>query len=180
MTDLRIQAEMAAFSIEPEELHGMVCGMAVNGRPEFVLSELVDLVGVDALSDQESLGVFVNAALDELHDQNMVFQPLIADDDESIAKRVATIADWCGGFLAGFAAGLDFEQHELPVDVQEIIKDLVSLTGLDPEDYSEAEFEPGEQEEHEASLTEVHEYIRVSTMLVLALMDDHAQVAAAD
>ena len=50
MTDLRIQAEMAAFSIEPEELHGMVCGMAVNGRPEFVLSELVDLVGVEALS----------------------------------------------------------------------------------------------------------------------------------
>ena len=180
MTDLRIQAEMAAFSIEPEELHGTVCGMAVNGRPEFVLSELIDLVGVDALSDQESIGAFVNATLDELHDQNMVFQPLIAEDDESIAKRVETIANWCGGFLAGFAAGLDYEQHELPVDVQEIIKDLVSLTGLDPEDYSEADFEPGEQEEHEASLTEVHEYIRVSTMLVLALMDDHAATAGSD
>ena len=131
MTDLRIQAEMAAFSIEPEELHGMVCGMAVNGRPEFVLSELVDLVGVDALSDQESLGVFVNAALDELHDQNMVFQPLIADDDEPIGKRVATIADWCGGFLAGFAAGLDFEQHELPVDVQEIMDDHAQVAAAD-------------------------------------------------
>lgn len=180
MSDLRIHAEMAVFSIEPEELHGMICGMAVNGQREFVLSDLIDLVSVDALSDQESLGVFVNAALDELHDQNMIFQPLIADDTDPIAKRVETIANWCGGFLTGFAAGLDFEQHELPVDVQEIIKDLVSLTGLDPEDYNEGEFEPGEQEEHESSLIEVHEYIRVSTLLVLAMMDDLASEAAAD
>ena len=73
MSELRIQAEMAAFSIEPEELHGMVCGMAVNGNPEFVLSDFVDLVGIDALSDQESLGAFVNSALDELHDQKYDF-----------------------------------------------------------------------------------------------------------
>lgn len=179
MSDLRIQAEMAAFSIEPEELHGMVCGMAVNGRHEFILSEFVDLAGVDALSDQESLGVFVNAALDELHDQNMVFQPLIADDDDPITKRVETIANWAGGFLTGFAGGLDGEHAELPEDVQEIIKDLVALSSLDPEDYREEDFEPGEMEEHEASLTEVHEYVRVSTMLILALMDDHVAAESA-
>jgi uncharacterized protein YgfB (UPF0149 family) len=171
MSDLRIQAEMAAFSIEPEELHGLVCGMAVNGRHEFILSEFIDLVGVDALSDQESLGVFVNATLDELHDQNMVFQPLIADDDDPITKRVETIANWAGG--------LDGEHAELPVDVQEIIKDLVALSSLDPEDYREEDFEPGEMEEHEASLTEVHEYVRVSTMLILALMDDHVAAESA-
>ncbi len=179
MSELRIQAEMAAFSIQPEELHGMVCGMAVNGRHEFVLSEFVDLVGVDALSDQESLGVFVNSALDELHDQNMIFQPLIADDDEPIAKRVETIANWSGGFLAGFAGGLDGEHDELPVDVQEIVKDLVALSSLDPEDYQAEDFEPGELEEHEASITEVHEYVRVSTLLVLALMDDYAAAESA-
>ena len=55
----------------------------------------------------------------------------------------------------------------------------LSLTSLDPEDYQEADFEPGELEEHEASLTEVHEYLRVSTMLILALMDDHAAVESA-
>ena len=38
----------------------MVCGMAVNSNPEFILSDFVDLVGIDALSDQESLGAFVN------------------------------------------------------------------------------------------------------------------------
>ena len=81
--------------------------------------------------------------------------------------------------LVGFAAGLNVEHSELPVDVQEIIKDFVSLTSLDPEDYQEADFEPGELEEHEASLTEVHEYLRVSTMLILALMDDHAAVESA-
>ena len=109
----------------------------------------------------------------------MIFQPLVADDDDPIGKRVETIANWAGGFLAGFAAGLNVEHSELPVDVQEIIKDFVSLTSLDPEDYQDADFEPGEREEHDASLTEVHEYLRVSTMLILALMDDHAAVESA-
>ena len=179
MSELRIHAEMAAYSIEPDELHGMVCGMAVNGNHEFVLSDFIDFVGIDALSDQESLGTFVNAALDELHDQNMIFQPLVADEEDPITKRVETIANWSGGFLAGFAAGLDGEHADLPVDVQEIIKDLVALSSLDPEDYREAEFEPGEMEEHEASLTEVHEYVRVSTLLILALMDEHVSVESA-
>jgi uncharacterized protein YgfB (UPF0149 family) len=174
MSELRIHAEMAAYSIEPEELHGMVCGMAVNGNHEFVLSDFIDFVGIDALSDQESLGTFVNAALDELHDQNMIFQPLVADDEDPIGKRVETIAN-----LAGFAAGLDGEHADLPVDVQEIIKDLVALSSLDPEDYREEDFEPGEMEEHEASLVEVHEYVRVSTMLILALMDEHVSVESA-
>ena len=79
----------------------MVCGKAVNANHEFVLSDFIDFVGIDALSDQESLGTFVNAALDELHDQNMIFQPLVADDEDSIGKRVETIANWAGGFLAG-------------------------------------------------------------------------------
>ena len=179
MSELRIHAEMAAYSIEPEELHGMVCGMAVNGNHEFVLSDFIDFVGIDALSDQESLGTFVNAALDELHDQNMIFQPLVADDEDPIGKRVGTIANWVGGFLAGFAAGLDGEHADLPVDVQEIIKDLVALSSLDPEDYREEDFEPGEMEEHEASLVEIHEYVRVSTMLILALMDEHVSVESA-
>ena len=52
MSELRIYAEMAAYSIEPEELHGMVCGMAVNGNHEFVLSYFIDFVGIDVLSDQ--------------------------------------------------------------------------------------------------------------------------------
>lgn len=179
MSELRIHAEMAAYSIEPEELHGMVCGMAVNGNHEFVLGNFIDFVGIDALSDQESLGTFVNAALDELHDQNMIFQPLVADDEDPIGKRVETIANWAGGFLAGFAAGLDGEHADLPVDVQEIIKDLVALSSLDPEDYREEDLEPGEMEEHEASLVEVHEYVRVSTMLILALMDEHVSVESA-
>ena len=168
MSELRIHAEMAAYSIEPEELHGMVCGMAVNGNHEFVLSDFIDFVGIDALSDQESLGTFVNAALDELHDQNMIFQPLVADDEDPIGKRVGTIANWAGGFLAGVAAGLDGEHADLPVDVQEIIKDLVALSSLDPEDYREEDLEPGEMEEHEASLVAVsYTHLTLPTILLV-------------
>ena len=54
------QAEMAAFS-RPEELHGLWHGS--ERQPGVRFDDFVDLVGIDALSDQESLGAFVNSAL---------------------------------------------------------------------------------------------------------------------
>ena len=52
------------------------------------------------------------------------FQLLVADDDDPIGKRVESIANWAGGFLAGFAAGLNVEHSELPVDVQKSSRTL--------------------------------------------------------
>ena len=62
----------------PAELHGMVCGLAVNGSPEFVVAELVALAGAEALADEEALGIFITEALDQLYDQEMSFSPLIS------------------------------------------------------------------------------------------------------
>jgi uncharacterized protein YgfB (UPF0149 family) len=97
VTNLLIKAEQASSTLMPAELHGMVCGMAVNGSPEFVVGELVALAGEDALSDDEALGVFITEALDQLYDQEMSFAPLVPDG-EPMSIRVEAIADWCGGF----------------------------------------------------------------------------------
>ena len=180
MSDLKIKAEMAAYSIPVPELHGMVCGMAVNGTGEFVIPNLVDLAGADAISDEASLGVFVSAALDELFDQEMGFSPLIPDDDEPLAYRVMAVADWSGGFLAGFAVAVDDEMSELPDDVREIIKDFVSLSSLSAEDYDELEDGDSDEQENEASLIEIYEYMRVSTLLVMALMEERVDQVASE
>ena len=96
-----------------------------------------------------------------------------------MAKRVEAVADWCGGFLAGFAVGIDDEHHNLPVDVQEIIRDLAALSGLDSADY-EASIDDVGNEENEAALMEIFEYVRVGTLLVLSLMDEHQTQEGAD
>jgi hypothetical protein len=180
VTNLLIKAEQASSTLMPAELHGMVCGMAVNGSPEFVVGELVALAGEDALSDEEALGVFITEALDQLYDQEMSFAPLVPDI-EPMSIRVEAIADWCGGFLAGFAAGLNSARDELPLDVQEIIRDIAALSGMDSADYSDEDaLDSEEVEENEASLMEIYEYLRVSVVLIMALMDEHQAQQAAE
>jgi uncharacterized protein YgfB (UPF0149 family) len=169
VTDLLIKAELASTALVPAELHGMVCGMAVNGMPEFVVADL------------GALGAFITEALDQLYDQDMSFMPLIPDDDESLSTRVEGIVEWTGGFLAGFAAGLNTARDELPIDVQEIVRDFAGISGMDPADYANEErFDAEDIEESEASLMEIHEYIRVSVVLIMALMDEHQAQQAAD
>jgi len=111
----------------------------------------------------------------------MSFAPLIPDDDESLSNRVEGVVEWTGGFLAGFAAGLNASRDELPIDVQEIIRDFAGISGMDAADYAEEErFDPEDIEESEASLMEIYEYIRVSVVLIMALMDEHQAQQAAD
>ncbi|MEZ7818050.1 MAG: hypothetical protein ACI883_000554 [Candidatus Azotimanducaceae bacterium] len=181
MTELFIKAELASSALVPAELHGMVCGMAVNGTPEFVVADLVALAGPDTLNDEEALGAFITEALDQLYDQEMSFVPLIPEDDEPLSVRVEGVVEWSGGFLAGFAAGLTASRDELPVDVQEIIRDFAGLSGMDASDYADQErFDLEDIEESEASLMEIYEYIRVSVVLIMALMDEHQAQEAAD
>ena len=181
MTDLLIKAELASTALVPAELHGMVCGMAVNGMPEFVVADLVALGGPDTLTDEGALGAFITEALDQLYDQDMSFMPLIPDDDESLSSRVEGVVEWTGGFLAGFAAGLNTARDELPIDAQEIVRDFAGISGMDPADYANEErFDAEDIEESEASLMEIHEYIRVSVVLIMALMDEHQAQQAAD
>ena len=58
---------------------------------------------------------------------------------------------------------------------------LQPLSGMDSADYSDEEgLESEEVEENEASLMEIYEYIRVSVVLIMALMDEHQAQQAAE
>lgn len=69
---------------------------------------------------------------------------------------------------------------ELPDDVREIIKDFVSLSSLSAEDYDELEDGDSYEQENEASLIEIYEYMRVSTLLVMALMEERVDQVASE
>ena len=95
--------------------------------------------------------------------------------------KILTNICYAIGFLVGFAAGLTASRDELPVDVQEIIRDFAGLSGMDASDYADQErFDLEDIEESEASLMEIYEYIRVSVVLIMALMDEHQAQEAAD
>jgi len=165
VSDLELKAQQASSVIPAAELHGLVCGFAAGAPTLFSMTEFVQLAGVDALSDELAVGEFVSAALDALFSQEMVFAPLIPDDNEALGPRLAGLADWCAGFLSGFGASANpGEGTALHVDVQEILRDFASISSLEDDVEGSAQ--------DESSFMELFEYVRVAAVLTSALMSE--------
>jgi len=168
VSELELKAQNASSIIPPAELHGLVCGFAAGAPEAFSMTEFVQLAGVDVLSDEQAVGEFVSSTLDELFSQDMEFAPLIPDDNEALGARMASLAEWCAGFLSGFGASTTIGEREtLHVDVQEILRDFASISAL--------EDDVGGDEQDESSFMEIFEYVRVAAVLTIALIGDGEQ-----
>ena len=195
MADLTALALNAADTLSVAELHGVVCGLAVWPQERFQLQALVDLVGVESLTDEINVEAFVNASVEALMADDMSFTPLLPDDDAELRSRLESVAEWCAGFLAGFGAaaavrGLSsFET--LPGEVQEIVDDLSAITDMDvehvgltvhvagpestqhrPED-DQAE-SPFDADSAETDLMQIQEFVKVGVLLILGTIAGHA------
>ena len=174
MSDLEIKAQQASAVIAPSELHGMVCGFAAGCPEDFSLSDFVQLAGADALSDETAVTDFIATSLDEFYAEDMGFAPLLADDNEMLTTRLAGLAEWCAGFLSGFGASVATyrTRQSLHLDIQEILGDFASISGLD-EDVQD-------DEQDENAFMELHEYVRVAAVLVATLMTQDESSAEGD
>ena len=66
----------------------------------------------------------------------------------------------------------------MPVDIQEIIRDFATLSAMGSDvEFAEADAESAQDEE---SFSEIYEYVRVSVLLVLALLDEDQPDAERD
>lgn len=140
----------------------MVCGMCSALPQAFVLADFIALASVDALADEASVQQFVELSLDAFTAQDMSFVPLVPDDDQLLELRLKGLAEWCAGYLSGFGAAVSEGRDALPPDVQEILRDFASISGLD-------EAVEGDEQD-EASFAEIYEYVRVASVLTMTLM----------
>lgn len=192
LNSIRDQAQSLSIS----ELHGAVVGIGVCGA--FTLQSLVDLLGVDALSDENDVEAFVSASLENLFADDMSFALLLPEDYAALDARVTAIGEWTGSFLAGLVVGLGEGEAEsfasLPEEVQEIVRDFSAITEIDlpgdavaagkdaaatkekvaaGKDAVAAGKEPADPgEEAEADLMQVQEFVKVGVLLVMSLLKD--------
>ena len=135
MADLTALALNAADTLSVAEIHGVVCGLAVWQEDGFHLQELIDLVGVDALTDEFNVEAFVSASVESLEAQDMSFAPLLPEDDADLDLRLTALAELCAGFLAGLGAGGAARGLNsfaaMPDEIQEIVDDLSAVTEID-------------------------------------------------
>ena len=85
---------------------------------------------------------------------------MIPGDDESITDRAEAVSLWCSGFLSGFGeSGRQLDADDVS-DVKEALQDIGRIAAMSEE--------VPEGEENESDLTEIVEFIRISTLLVFA------------
>ncbi len=148
----------------PARLHGCLCGLLCAGAgPEAErgldgLCQALDL-NVHGELAEALLGLYAvsNAAL---ADEEFSFHLLLPDDEVDIESRTGALADWCKGFLAGFAqasAGSGQAGGGLSEDSTEILRDVGAISEA-------AVGEDESEEESEGSYAELVEYLRFAAL----------------
>lgn len=100
-----------------------------------------------------------------LADPELGFEPLLPAAETPIDVRADALVEWCRGFLGGFGLAGGGHHDSLSNDAREILADFGTIAAT--------RFEYAGNEDDEAALTEVIEFIRVGALLL------HAELHAA-
>lgn len=152
------------YQEDAAEYHGSLCGMlCVRPLEDINLLQLVEMrdaaVPVPDAQTRATLDSFGQRVLDTMLSNQMVFAPLLPDDDEPLAVRVQCLSFWCQGFLYGLAAGRQLDLQALSEQAQEIVQDLTQFTQADVSS-------DGDEEIEEKAFAELVEYVRVGAQLL--------------
>ncbi len=150
--------------VSPAEIHGCLSGLLSAGArplPELGLNkmgEAIDLTAHGELADQIMQLYDTTAAA--LTDEEYGFYPLLPEEEADIDLRTTALANWCQGFLAGFAqmrsdpANLN---REWSSDAREILEDIAAMSQATVGEEESAD-------ESEGSYVEVVEYLRFAVI----------------
>jgi len=149
------------------EAHGILCGSIssagkaqfqdwvrqVLGQPpvpgDVLMTEVADLLEEVFVESETGMA-------SDLYE----FELLLPDDDQSLSDRVRALGEWCDGYLLGFSTGRELSNITVPVEVDDVIKDLVEFSNVDANVDEASELD-------EQALMEVVEYIRTNVLNVL-------------
>ena len=141
------------------ELHGALCGWLAGGGAagdDWLARVLVD-DALPAAVEAGALDRMRRASVAQLEDRDFSFELLLPGENAGLAERSGALFDWCRGFLGAFglAAGQD---PPLSDEGREALADLARLAAARPQDDGD--------EEDEAALAEIEEFVRVAALLL--------------
>ena len=149
------------------EAHGLAVGMlCIESKMESAswLSELfsddVPLIEEDR-SILEALFEQTRRLL-ENEDDSFGFDLLLPNEEGQLIEQIEAVRYWCDGFL--FGVGYAQSSSDWPGETGDIMKDMVEFTKLDSD--LDDDISEDEMNEHEQSLIEIQEYIRIAIMTV--------------
>ncbi len=145
--------------------HGLLCGLICAGEKD--IQRRLSREWFASLPEGDSAVAECRSAVDELilavhaviDGKDFGFPLLLPDEDSPLQQRAAAVRDWCEGFLYGVGLVEVKGDDGLPCQVKEALNDLAEISRMDIDGIA------GDEEE-EAALTEVTEFVWVAAMLV--------------
>ena len=141
------------------ELHGSLCGWLAGGGDDGPawLGRLLADDAQPSVVEGSALDRMAKASAAQFEDGNFGFTLLLPDGDAGLVERSGALFEWCRGFLGAFglAAGKD---PPLSDEGREALVDIAKLAAASPQ-------EDGDEED-EAALVEIEEFVRVATLLL--------------
>ncbi|MBT3347313.1 MAG: UPF0149 family protein [Thiotrichales bacterium] len=163
--DLDEAVQRLSLTMDGAELHGAFCGRMMLGSEEDGASWLRELVGerdeanLQARDDVKTIAVVMGESVRQLDNDQLHFDLLLPDDNESLDIRTEGLAAWCEGFLYGYGVAVAGDSLAEKQMQREFIRDLLEI--------SQAGFEHDEEtEEDESDFMQIVEHLRVGTMLL--------------
>ncbi|RBP79986.1 YecA family protein [Marinomonas rhizomae] len=154
-----------SITASPSELHGQLCGYLASGVTlplEDWLTMVVEFCDIEGWKEEASRAVIIElytATLTLLQNGEFALEPSISDEDAELCERGVTLAQWAHGFLAGY--GLSGQKNDLSDETKQILRDFANISGM------QAEMRALEDNnDNEADLTELVEYVRLSAMML--------------
>lgn len=156
-----VEAEIARLSLatSASELHGALCGWLAGGGantrewPARVLAD--DALPAPAAGG--ALDTLRTVSAMQLADRGFEFDLLLPGERASLAERSGALFDWCRGFLGAFGLASG-SAPRLSDESREALGDIAKLAAATPQDDGD--------EEDEAALVEIEEFVRVATLLL--------------
>jgi uncharacterized protein YgfB (UPF0149 family) len=162
--DLTEALARVGYTEDAAEYHGTLCGALCVLPPEGI-----DVLRLLAAGERPELRADAagEAALRRLREQSLtalldselLFAPLLPDDDADLEPRVKALAGWCEGFLYGLASRPGLDLDKCSADAREIIKDFAQFTSATAGEDPDTDLE-------ETAYAELVEYIRVGAQLI--------------
>jgi uncharacterized protein len=154
----------ASAELDAAEVHGLLSALACIPGDSRIAVLLGEVFG-PAVSEpsvapcRAVLGEVWDATHRALADTDFEFEPLLPDDETSLADRTRALGEWCAGYLAGLGLGgvRMFEQDFSP-EAGEFMRDLQEMSRIEPD--------PDVDDETESAYVELVEYVRVGVMLL--------------
>jgi uncharacterized protein YgfB (UPF0149 family) len=156
-SEVAAAVRQAGLATDASELHGALSGWIAGGGtagPDWLARVLAD----PALPAAEgALKDLADATATQFSDRDFGFELLLPDAGASLQERSGALFDWGRGFQGGFGVAAGAEPP-LSAESREALGDLAKLAAAQPQDDGD--------EEDEAALAEIEEFVRVAALLM--------------